>query len=63
MKHMESGPVLISRALLVSALANVLLCSVNSTVDLLVMLMVGVALGESRYFVDPLSACSGCASA
>jgi hypothetical protein len=33
---------------LVLALADVLLCGVHSTVDLLVVLMVGVALGEPR---------------
>jgi hypothetical protein len=31
-----------------------LLCGVDSTVDLLVVLMVGVALSDSRCFIDPL---------
>jgi len=44
------------RLLLVARLVlpDVLLRGVSGTVDLLVVLMVGVALGESRYFVDPL---------
>ena len=56
-------PLLVLGALLVLALADVLLCGVDSTVDLVVVLMVGVALGDSRYFIDPFSACSGCSSA
>jgi hypothetical protein len=40
--------------LLVLALASALLRGIYSTVNLLIVLMVGVALGEPRYFVDPL---------
>lgn len=40
--------------LLLILLAEVLLCSVYATVDLFVMLMVGVALADSRYVVDCL---------
>src|SRR4051794_6779889 len=45
------------RLLLVARLVlpDVLLRGVSGKVDLLVVLMVGVALGESRYFVDPLA--------
>jgi hypothetical protein len=41
----------------------VLFRGVDSTVDLLVVLMVCVVLADTCYFVDPLSACSGCSSA
>src|SRR5690348_9381414 len=47
-------PLLILVALLVLALADVLFRGVDSMVDLLVVLMVGVALGDPRYFVDSL---------
>ena len=42
---------------------EVLRCGVgvHPTVDLCVVLMVAVTFGEVCYFVDPLSACSGCA--
>jgi len=42
-------------ALLVLVLADVLLRGVHGTVDLLVVLMVGVALRDPRYFVDSLA--------
>src|SRR5579863_6181033 len=51
---LRGGLRLLLAALLVLVLAEVLLRGVDSTVDLLVVLMVGVALGEPRYFVDPL---------
>ena len=41
-------------ALLVLVLSQVLFRGVHSTIDLLVVLMVGLALGETRRFVDPL---------
>jgi len=41
-------------ALPILALANMPLRGIDSTVDLLVVLMVSVALGDPRYFVDPL---------
>jgi hypothetical protein len=59
----SAGFRLILVALPVLAPADVPLRGVDGTVDLLVVLMVGVALGEPRHFVDPLSACSGCSSA
>src|SRR5438477_173786 len=40
-------------ALLVLALAEMLLCRIDGTIDLLVVLVVGLALGELRHFVDP----------
>ena len=45
---------LVLAALPILALANVSLRGIDGTVDLLVVLMVGVALGGPRYFVDPL---------
>jgi NAD-binding of NADP-dependent 3-hydroxyisobutyrate dehydrogenase len=48
-----SGLWLVLVALLLLTLADVLFRGVDSTVDLLVVLMVSVALGELRYFVDP----------
>jgi hypothetical protein len=44
-------PLVLALALI---LAEGMLCGVDSPVYLLVMLMVGVALGDSRYFVDCL---------
>jgi hypothetical protein len=41
--------------LLIVALADVLPCGVDGSVDLLVVLMVGVMPGEPRYFVDGLA--------
>ena len=52
---LSGGSRLVPVALLVLLLADVPLRGVDGTVDLLVMLMVGVALGERRYFVDPLA--------
>jgi hypothetical protein len=49
-----SGFRLVLVALPILALADVPLRGLDGTVDLLVVLMVGVALGEPRYFVDPL---------
>lgn len=54
-------PLLVLVTLPVLALDEMLFCGVDSTVDLLVMLMVGVAFGDSRYLPIGLSACSGCA--
>jgi hypothetical protein len=51
---------LILVALLVLALADVLFGGVHSTVDLLVVLVAGVALGEPAVSLIPLPACSGC---
>jgi hypothetical protein len=48
-----SGFRLVLVALPILALADVPLRGLDGTVDLLVVLMVGVALGEPRYFVDP----------
>ena len=50
----RSGLWLVLVAVLVLTPADALFRGVDSTVDLLVVLMVGVALGEPRYFVDPL---------
>ena len=47
-------------ALLVLVLPDVLLRGIHRPVGLL---MIGVTIGEPRYFVDPLSACSRCTSA
>jgi len=49
----SAGFRLVLVALPVLALAGVPLRGVDGTVDLLVVLMVGVALGEPCYFVDP----------
>src|SRR5689334_25053008 len=50
----SAGFRLILVALPVLAPADVPLRGVDGTVDLLVVLMVGVALGEPRHLVDPL---------
>jgi hypothetical protein len=52
-----------SGCLLVLILAEVLLRDGHCPVDLFIVLMMGVTLGEPRYFVDPLSPCSRCSSA
>lgn len=54
MRLLSGRLLLVLVVLLVLALAEVLLCGLDSPVDLLVMLMVSVALGHSRYFVDRL---------
>ena len=51
---LSGGLRLVPVALPVLLLADVPLRGIDGTVDLLVVLMVGVALGEPRYFVDPL---------
>jgi hypothetical protein len=58
-----SGLRLVLVALPVLALADAPLRGLDGTVDLLVVLMVGVALGEPATSLIPLSACSGCSSA
>jgi hypothetical protein len=45
---------LVALLVLILVLADVLFRGVHSTIDLLVVLMVGLALGETRRFVDPL---------
>jgi len=47
-------PLLILVALLVLPLADVLFHGIRGPVDLLVVLVVGLALGEFRCLVDPL---------
>jgi hypothetical protein len=51
----SAGFRLVLVALPVLALAAVPFRGVDGTVDLLIVLMVGVALGEPRYFVDLLA--------
>jgi hypothetical protein len=50
---LESRPALVLIVLILS-LAAVLVRGVGSTFDLLVVLMVGVVLVDTCYFVDPL---------